>query len=318
LFLNELFEESIINEKVQPDSINPDQSDFPSHSPKKSSFRFYQSRSNRQFTPPYRMDLDEAFAACIRTGNASGITALGVDRSTINELLVCDTPVPSTPGQSSVPLLHRPRPVIYAILCHQLPVVEKLADLGADLAQPLYDGWGPIHFAVAVRDWGVSQFLLTRIPSELESKTEHGATPLHIAVSNGDFLTTVGLLELGADPNFPNQNGNTALHLAMVHDKMVASALVAYGAKTEVVNSQNLKPIQIAEKRGNADVVAYLKGLEEGKIQVGDKGIFLEVLRRRVGVQQEREGGGEESFAIEIDLLSQRLNAVEEALAMRG
>jgi ankyrin repeat protein len=258
------------------------------------------------------MDFEESFAACIRTGNTAGITALGVDRSFADEILVCDTPVPDISGKGTFPLVRRPRPVIYAILCHQLSVVEKLASLGVDLVSPLYNGWSPIHYAVAVRDWDIASFIISRVRSELESKTELQATPLHIAVTNNDLLTTVGLLDFGADPNFGNINGNTALHIAMVQGVLIVQALLAFGARTDVVNAQNAKPIDVAQRRGNAELVKFLNGIAKGKIPLPSRAEVTGVLNNKQSEEND------ESLAEELDLLSQRVSGIEEALATKS
>jgi hypothetical protein len=258
------------------------------------------------------MDFEESFAACIRTGNTAGITALGVDPSFANEILVCETPIPEISGKGAIPTVRRPRPVIYAILCHQLCVVEQLASLEVDLVRPLYDGWAPIHYAVAVRDWDIASFLISRVRSELESKTEHNATPLHIAVSNNDFLTTVGLLDFGADPNVANKNGNTALHIAMVHGIQIAQALLVFGARTDAVNAQKCKPIDVAQRRGNAEMVKLLNGVADRTIILPNRPEITRILKNK------KSGENKESLAEELDLLSQRVSRIEEALSTKS
>jgi hypothetical protein len=62
--------------------------------------------------PKPRLDFD---AACIRTGNAGGPPALGTDRSTVNDVLVCKNCMPRTPGNGLISVIyaaHASRPLL--------------------------------------------------------------------------------------------------------------------------------------------------------------------------------------------------------------
>jgi ankyrin repeat protein len=49
----------------------------------------------------------------------------------------------------------------------------------------------------------------------LDFKNALGQTPFYLAVACGNVHAAHGLLQLGADPNEPNQSGNTPLHHVM-------------------------------------------------------------------------------------------------------
>jgi cytohesin len=64
--------------------------------------------------------------------------------------------------------------------------------------------WVPFHVEVAK--------LLLRHGADPNAKAKYGATPLHVAASEGHVDVAKLLLEHGADPNAQDKHGNTPLH----------------------------------------------------------------------------------------------------------
>jgi ankyrin repeat protein len=50
------------------------------------------------------------------------------------------------------------------------------------------------------------------------TKHSQGATPLHTAARQGQVINASELLELGANPNYVDASGQTALHVAAIHE----------------------------------------------------------------------------------------------------
>jgi ankyrin repeat protein len=65
-----------------------------------------------------------------------------------------------------------------------------------------------------------------------DAPNESGQFPLHIAVENGNEEFVQILLEYGADPNIADTNGVAPLHISYSYDKLghIAEILVANGA----------------------------------------------------------------------------------------
>lgn len=205
------------------------------------------------------MDFEEAFATCIRTGSTARIVALGVTKALADEPLICETVVPSVPGTLPLPTVLRPRPVIYAILCHQSAIVEQLFGIGADVTTAQYNGWHPIHYAVATGDAAITRFLLSCAPAERDAPTADLATPLHLAAAGGTIEIAVDLLRQGAAVNGTNAAGNTPLHLAMIHtEPRLAEILLAFGADVRIKNAKGQKPDQVAAQRGNRALTEFI------------------------------------------------------------
>ena len=73
-----------------------------------------------------------------------------------------------------------------------------------------------IHEAARCRRGDQALSWLVRFGADINSteNSESGWTPLHVAASEGNARCVAALLDLRADPNLPDVEGNTPLHLA--------------------------------------------------------------------------------------------------------
>jgi hypothetical protein len=250
-----------------------------------------------------RMDFDEAFAACIRADDTDGLVSLGVTDVIVNDLLLCNPPIPVLPSGLSPPLVRRPSPLIYAILCNSPAAVKYLADLGANLSvQASNNQWRPIHYAVAVRSPAICEFLLSRLRDDKDALTDYGASPLHIAVTAGDGETIGLLLNASANVKIANLNGQTPLHISVVHsDPTVAELLLSFGADIETKNRSGQTAEALARARGNEKVANFLAEVRANPAKVRAREIVLNAAR----------GIGELSVKDRVELLGQRVAVVE-------
>lgn len=76
----------------------------------------------------------------------------------------------------------------------------------------------PIHIACVRSDITAIKRLLTE-GADINTSGEHGYTPLHTAVEQGHISVVILLLESGADKTIKNANTMTALDLAYVLDE---------------------------------------------------------------------------------------------------
>lgn len=79
-----------------------------------------------------------------------------------------------------------------------------------------------------------------------------GRTPLHHAAQLGDTRSMGILLAAGADPNTPDAQGNTPLHLVATnprlrHPEFVARRLIDAGARLDLRNARERTPLQELE-----------------------------------------------------------------------
>ena len=87
-----------------------------------------------------------------------------------------------------------------------------------------------------------------KLNPELNRMSSLGETPLTLAATLGDFELVVQLIESGADIDYPNRFGRTALHKAIIHfekesAKQIVLFLIDSGAKVDVLDKYNAPPI---------------------------------------------------------------------------
>lgn len=76
------------------------------------------------------------------------------------------------------------------------------------------DGCTPLHRAALKGNFELVQWLLdSNLPVEIDSNDYHGNTPLHKAIQYEKIVEL--LLEKGASPIAPDQDGNTVLNKAV-------------------------------------------------------------------------------------------------------
>ncbi len=116
-----------------------------------------------------------------------------------------------------------------------------------------------LHWAVEAGDWEISAALLLA-KAEVHIQDEQGNTPLHLAVacaSKEVIELVLNAVDGGLD--LPNQNGDTALHLAVRYgDLDTASQLLKKKALLDLLNQRGYSPLHIAIMKRNIDMTALL------------------------------------------------------------
>ncbi|XP_076436751.1 transient receptor potential cation channel subfamily V member 5-like isoform X2 [Babylonia areolata] len=86
-----------------------------------------------------------------------------------------------------------------------------------------------------------------------------GEYPLSFAACLGQEECVRLLLAKGADPNAQDSNGNTALHMLVIHNrKSMFDLLVTSGARLDIKNQQALTPLTLAAKLGRKDMYEHV------------------------------------------------------------
>lgn len=91
--------------------------------------------------------------------------------------------------------------------------------------------------------------------------------PLHWAVRHCNYETIEALLTMGFDINSFDQNGQTALHIA-VHSNRLYKKLIIKGANITLPDSEGQTPLHIAARHGYAQICDFL-------IKMGSKRLLL-------------------------------------------
>ncbi|SPJ88067.1 uncharacterized protein FTOL_12536 [Fusarium torulosum] len=130
-------------------------------------------------------------------------------------------------------------------------IADILLDANANSNARALDHRTALHTAV---DYGHREVIqtLVRHNAELDAKDDEGRTPLHIAAMERPFPPPVSLLlDLGATPGLVDNNGYTALHMAVTagHDPDLAVVpLLLHGAIADVAAFDGWTPLLLAIK----------------------------------------------------------------------
>ncbi|XP_044533566.1 85/88 kDa calcium-independent phospholipase A2 isoform X1 [Gracilinanus agilis] len=109
---------------------------------------------------------------------------------------------------------------------------------------PRYGGI-PLHWA---KNAEMARMLLNR-GCEVNSISNSGDTPLHVAVMRDRFDCVMVMLTYGANAGAHGEHGNTPLHLAMLKDNLeMIKALIVFGAEVDAPNDFGETPALIASK----------------------------------------------------------------------
>uniref|UniRef100_A0ABD2WUD3 Uncharacterized protein n=1 Tax=Trichogramma kaykai TaxID=54128 RepID=A0ABD2WUD3_9HYME len=133
-----------------------------------------------------------------------------------------------------------------------IKVVQWLLGSGADLHLVNKDGDTPLHLALEHRHEEIAESIL-RSGIDLSLANKDGLTPLHLICSYLYF--NIDLLEIFFQINDESNQlvrldardneGNTALHLAVHENEKAAKLLLKRDANPNLANSEGLTPLQI-------------------------------------------------------------------------
>jgi len=124
-----------------------------------------------------------------------------------------------------------------AVLDHDLDTLARLLAAGGD-PNERYEVCAPLHNAIGeLEDGGDIEAIALLLRHGADPNiwtTEHGATPLLFAVSDGRQDVVLMLLAAGADPNVRSDVGDVPISICVVRGdlKMAATLLRAGAAKT--------------------------------------------------------------------------------------
>jgi hypothetical protein len=116
-----------------------------------------------------------------------------------------------------------------------------------------------LHNAAAGGNAPMVQELLVQ-DSNVNGTTEHGLSPLHLAVYAGSLECVQLLIKKGADVNLASKTEKmTPMHFAAKYGhRNIARTLFEYGAKVDPLNIMQRTPLHFAAETGRNDVGQYL------------------------------------------------------------
>ena len=123
------------------------------------------------------------------------------------------------------------------------------------------DGWTPLHLAAFFGRNEVVALLLARDAKlELKSKNQLNNTPLNAAVAANKLEAARLLLEKGADANSHQHGGITPLHSAAFNGNLeMVRLLLSYRADANAISEDNRTPLGMAVEKDHQQVVDLLR-----------------------------------------------------------
>jgi ankyrin repeat protein len=149
------------------------------------------------------------------------------------------------------------RPVHRA--AHNSQILQKLGEKGADINLRDLNGETALHWAAREGSVGGVQWLVVN-GAVVNSPSEIGHTPLHVATENGHEQACRILLESGADcEQHTNTTRSTPLHYAAdVGNLAVVEILLDFNADPWARNKWKETPLHVASWMGHAEIVEKL------------------------------------------------------------
>lgn len=155
-------------------------------------------------------------------------------------------------------------PLILATLKNSLPICKMLCDHGANVNHANANGHTPVKYACSKNNKELLSYLLD-LGGDPNKRDNIGDGPIHRAASmeHHDCLRillshpkSVESIVIDAQ----NKQGNTALHLACECDDVSgAFLLIDHGASVEILNKDELTPLQVCKPPTRRKITDYLE-----------------------------------------------------------
>jgi ankyrin repeat protein len=101
-------------------------------------------------------------------------------------------------------------PLIWAVTYFHLEAIKLLSAREADVSRTDDTGWNVLHYA-AMDGYRVVEWLLDHTTIDINSTTNSGSTPIHIALSNDHLNASLLLVEKGANLFIKDNRGDPAI-----------------------------------------------------------------------------------------------------------
>nr|XP_046229530.1 ankyrin repeat and SOCS box protein 2-like isoform X2 [Scatophagus argus] len=151
-------------------------------------------------------------------------------------------------------------PLFQAIRVGDVSRVKMLATRpGTNLMLPSKPGWLATHQAAWYGQDKCLKVLLSVQPGMVNKRTEHGESPLLIAVNKEQLRCVQMLLESGADPDIPNYDRETPLYKACEKNSAaLVAVLLNHGVAVNTHCIQGWTALQEAVGRNNVEICEML------------------------------------------------------------
>ena len=112
--------------------------------------------------------------------------------------------------------------LMLAANANDIAVAHLLIEAGASVNRP---NWTPLHYAASKGHLAMMHLLIDN-DAYIDAESPNGTTPLMMAAYYASPSAVKLMLEEGADPTLKNQDGMTALDLAIAKDKALSAQYI--------------------------------------------------------------------------------------------
>ena len=112
--------------------------------------------------------------------------------------------------------------LMLAAIANDLVSANLLIETGASINRP---NWTPLHYAASKGHTAMMRLLIDN-DAYIDAESPNGTTPLMMAAYYASHMAVKLMLEEGADPNLQNQDGQTALDMALSKDKKLSAQYI--------------------------------------------------------------------------------------------
>ena len=137
--------------------------------------------------------------------------------------------------------------------------LSPITNISKSANTPDEDGYYPLHHAVmdeCAKNEDVK--VLIAAGAELEARTRHGRTALHLACLSGNHHLVKLLISVGANIAAIDEDGNTPMHMAVEGSNSSIKLLLDAGAQIDPINNERKTPLIYACEIGKVGAIKNL------------------------------------------------------------
>ncbi|SDZ43165.1 ankyrin repeat domain-containing protein [Bacillus sp. 166amftsu] len=143
-----------------------------------------------------------------------------------------------------------------------MPTIQEILNENPDLVNTFsQDGWTPLHLASYFGKEEAARLLLSLgADIHARAKNSNENMPLHAAVANKQVKLVELLIKNGADINAKQSGGWTSLHeAALLGNTEIVELLIKEGANIQLRKDDEKTPLDIALEKEQSEVVNLIK-----------------------------------------------------------